>query len=314
MNTDQLRYLIEISKSPSISVASERLHLSTPALSTAIKRLEDELGYSLLQRSHSGTSLTEDGQNLVEIASRFLEELNAYNRNRVEHISSAYQGTLNILLNYSGSTMSVFAAYICTLEAQFPSLQIHISEIGKSDVFVKLEQEAADLGFVFRTKVRGDYVDMLDSEYQFIPFLTGELNLLTSPKSCLADLDSVSLKRLVQFPVGTYAPQDNGSETIDNLLQSVYSIPVTCECCNSLPLFKERLLRGHFNSISVKFPTDATTANYVDGCKVIPIWDDIQVQFGCIYRKNVALSASAKLFIDEFQKFIPQYHAELLDQ
>lgn len=75
MNTKQLEYLIEISKNVSMSAASEKLHMTPQALNTSIKKLEDELGFPLLNRSFKGTSLTADGEWLVNEAIIFLSKI-----------------------------------------------------------------------------------------------------------------------------------------------------------------------------------------------------------------------------------------------
>ena len=75
MNMDQLYYLIELSQNTSINAASLKLHITPQALSTAIKKLEEELGFSLLNRSFKGISLTDDGEWLVKEASHFLNKI-----------------------------------------------------------------------------------------------------------------------------------------------------------------------------------------------------------------------------------------------
>jgi DNA-binding transcriptional LysR family regulator len=57
-----------------ISRAAERLGISQPSLSLAIKRLEDALGVELLIRNKSGVNLTRSGQRFVTQARRLLHE------------------------------------------------------------------------------------------------------------------------------------------------------------------------------------------------------------------------------------------------
>lgn len=68
MNTDHLKYLIEISKSSSLQQASEKLFVSPQALSKAMANLESELGMPLLVRSYNGVRLTVNGWWLVELS------------------------------------------------------------------------------------------------------------------------------------------------------------------------------------------------------------------------------------------------------
>ena len=54
MRIGQMRYLVEISKVRSFRLAAENLLVTQPAISEAVKKLEQELGVILLERSQSG--------------------------------------------------------------------------------------------------------------------------------------------------------------------------------------------------------------------------------------------------------------------
>lgn len=83
LQTTFLYYLIQISHCQSLSIAAEKLHVSQPALSASIKKLEDQLGVKLLNRTYKGVSLTDEGKNVVELA----EKAFAY----IQQIENTYQ-------------------------------------------------------------------------------------------------------------------------------------------------------------------------------------------------------------------------------
>ena len=62
MRIEQLLYLSEIAKTHSISIAANNLFVSQPAISTAIKKLEEELDVTLFSRSKNGVFLTPIGE------------------------------------------------------------------------------------------------------------------------------------------------------------------------------------------------------------------------------------------------------------
>lgn len=68
MHIDQLRYLVLIQRLGSINKASEQVHISQQALSTSIKKLENEVGHDLLIRHTHGVSLTKNGRLLAKFA------------------------------------------------------------------------------------------------------------------------------------------------------------------------------------------------------------------------------------------------------
>lgn len=70
----ELHYFVEVAGTLNISRAAERLGISQPSLSLAVKRLEDTLGAELLVRSKSGVNLTRAGQKFVAQARLLLHE------------------------------------------------------------------------------------------------------------------------------------------------------------------------------------------------------------------------------------------------
>lgn len=77
MNLDQLRYVHAIYETGSIRRAADKLFLSQPNVSSAVSKLEKELGFTILVRHHNGVQFTEKGLELVQTATRILEECNS---------------------------------------------------------------------------------------------------------------------------------------------------------------------------------------------------------------------------------------------
>ena len=64
----QLKYVIVIAGSKSLREAASRLFISQPALSSAIRELEEELGIKLFERTNKGILLTEQGKEFLSYA------------------------------------------------------------------------------------------------------------------------------------------------------------------------------------------------------------------------------------------------------
>jgi len=74
MTVKQLRAFLAVAQTLSFAQACERLHLSQPALSLAIKSLEESMGGQLLIRSTRSVRLTPEGEVLLPIARRLLTD------------------------------------------------------------------------------------------------------------------------------------------------------------------------------------------------------------------------------------------------
>lgn len=85
MELYQLQYFIAIAEQGSLMKAAESLYVTQPTLSAGMKKLEKELGVSLLERRWRGVRLTAAGDVFLENAQRMLGN---------------YQSTINALRNF----------------------------------------------------------------------------------------------------------------------------------------------------------------------------------------------------------------------
>ncbi|GAB4345719.1 MAG: oxidative stress transcriptional regulator OxyR [Gammaproteobacteria bacterium] len=72
---NELRYIVAVAQERHFGRAAERCFVSQPTLSIGVKKLEEELGVTLFERSKTEISLTPAGADIVERAQRILEEV-----------------------------------------------------------------------------------------------------------------------------------------------------------------------------------------------------------------------------------------------
>jgi DNA-binding transcriptional LysR family regulator len=77
MDLRQLRYLVALAEERNFTRAAASVHVAQPALSQQIRKLEDELGLALVERTTRRVALTRAGELLVVRARRILAELEA---------------------------------------------------------------------------------------------------------------------------------------------------------------------------------------------------------------------------------------------
>lgn len=304
MNSDQLRYLIEISKNPSLNIASQKLHITPQALSTAIKKLEDELGFELLNRSFKGISLTTNGEWLVQEASIFL--------NKIEQRKSQYQyaktqihkGALNIAINYSGINDNIVGQLIGSLFEQEPELKITLQELSKKSILDAVRKQSVEFGFIFRTKVNGNYIDEIDSDLSFESLFCGDLVLTTATHTEIAKFNTITLKKAVQYPLCQYTFQQDTKDFLHSLITDVFLLSAQYEVVSNFSLYKQKIKCGVANSLSIHFPTETNPYNYVDGTKIIHLRDDIKIYFGFIRKRDLPLSDNGAFFLQELRGLI----------
>jgi LysR family hydrogen peroxide-inducible transcriptional activator len=76
MTLNELRFVVTLAKSRNFRKAAELCFVSQPALSLAVKKLEEELGVMLFERNRNDVTMTAIGELVVEQSTRVLEEAN----------------------------------------------------------------------------------------------------------------------------------------------------------------------------------------------------------------------------------------------
>ena len=74
MTLQQLKYLIEVAETGSITMAAQRLFISQPSLSKSIADLEKEMGITIFNRSNRGVYLSQEGTRFLSYARQIVEQ------------------------------------------------------------------------------------------------------------------------------------------------------------------------------------------------------------------------------------------------
>ena len=156
MKIAHLNYLKSISETHSFTESSRRLFLSQPALSDAIRKLEEEVGCRLLKRTSRGVYLTPTGEMVLRSADKVFQALdeldNTIQNVRAEHDRASSQ-TLKI-----GSTMTCNAVFLPRLIKKVSETLPGISWKSYQLSVRELEQslESGDIQFAFFNQLMYD--------------------------------------------------------------------------------------------------------------------------------------------------------------
>jgi len=90
MTLTELRYIVTLAREQHFGQAAERCHVSQPTLSIAVKKLEQELGVELFERSKNKVSPTPTGDSVITQAQKVLEEAS-----RIHDLAAAGKDQLN---------------------------------------------------------------------------------------------------------------------------------------------------------------------------------------------------------------------------
>jgi DNA-binding transcriptional LysR family regulator len=142
---EQLEYVAAVTRHGSLRRAGEQLHLSQPALSEAITRLERELGVTLLDRRRSGARISREGRDLLPLMSEVLEavaRLRTAAGDRSAGTRVVRLGTVN------AATSHLLVPAVQTLQRRRPEVNVEVVDAQQAEIDLGLVEGTLDLGLV----------------------------------------------------------------------------------------------------------------------------------------------------------------------
>lgn len=146
MNLRDLKYLIAVSKEQHFARAAEKSFVSQPTLSMQIKKLEDELGVQIFERSQKKFLVTKVGEEIIkkaEIILREAEEIKNLAKNSKDPFSGEIRiGAFPTLASY------FFPKIVGKISKKFPQLKLLLIEEKTEFLLQKLKDGEIDAAFI----------------------------------------------------------------------------------------------------------------------------------------------------------------------
>jgi DNA-binding transcriptional LysR family regulator len=182
MDLAELHVFLTVAAERSFSRAAAKLHRTQPAVSQAIRRLEDELGERLFDRSSKQGTLTEAGRVLREYAQRLMR-LSEEAETAVRELRDLRRG--RVLIGANEAAVHALLPLIGRFRSAHPQIQVDVRRVPSRQVGVEVSQGSLDFGVItFQPAERG---------LASLTIGPDELVMLVHPKHALATRRQVTM-------------------------------------------------------------------------------------------------------------------------
>lgn len=188
----QLEYFVAVGEAGSIALASDKVNVSSPSISSAINQLEKEFGLPLFVRQHAqGLSLTLAGRRMMEQAKQVLKAADKL-MDLAGDISDSVRGPLAIgcLVTFA---QVVLPSVRRSFETEHPDVRVRQHELNQSEIFSFLRRAEIDVALTYDLD--------LPADLQFVPLLELPPYAIVSETHPLAHLPTVSVDELKDHPM-----------------------------------------------------------------------------------------------------------------
>ena len=146
MRLNQFEMIVALEHCSSLSEAAEKLYMTQPSISKAIRELEEEVGYDILKRKKDGVAFTENGKEVLRLSKEILDNVEKI-RNLKQQVDESVVGAISL----AGSGYyadKVFSLLVIPLKTKYPNLSVRVVEMFSIDTVKAAGEGRLDFGVV----------------------------------------------------------------------------------------------------------------------------------------------------------------------
>lgn len=190
MDLTALRIFLAVAEERSFSRAAAKVHRTQPAVSQAVKRLEEELGEQLFDRSSKSGTLTDAGRVLQNYGQR-LVRLAEETESAMRELRDLRRG--RVLIGANEAAIHTLLPLMARFRRKVPQIAIDVRRVPARQIAVEVQQGSLDFGaLTFRPAEEGLLEVAVGSD---------ELVLLVPPTHPFAGRGQVSMQDVAGEPI-----------------------------------------------------------------------------------------------------------------
>lgn len=146
-----LKYLLALDEHQHFGRAAQASHITQPALSNALRAMEQEFGCAIVTRGRSFVGFTPEGQQVLASARRMLHERAVLQQDLQSSIDKP-QGTLRI--GVVPTAVPIAARFAARLQARYPGIAPVVLSLSSPEIETGLESLSLDLGLGYTERLQ----------------------------------------------------------------------------------------------------------------------------------------------------------------
>lgn len=291
----QLKYVIAIDEECSMRKAADRLYVSQPGLSSAVRDLENELGIQIFERVHNGVVTTPAGASFIAYARHAVEQF--------EIIENKYLDSKNEKPTFSVSmqhyTFAVNAFIETVKKFDIEEYQYFIRETQTGEVIEDVKNMKSEIGVIALSDFNKTTFKKIftDASLEFHELFTRNSYVYLKKDHPLADKKEISLEELQDYPCMVFDQGDYNSFYYREEALATYDYKKAI-CTNERATSIELMLGLNGYAVGAAMLGDSLNASDI---KVVKLKEQEVLTFGYIVRKGSELSEMGKLFVKKLK-------------
>lgn len=298
MTLQQLRYVIAVAETGTITEAANRLYISQPSLTNAIHELEKEMNVVIFNRTNKGITLSKEGEDFLGYARQVLEQ--------AAILEDRYKGSGGGKKQFCVSTqhysfaVNAFVDLIKTYGQE--EYDFSLRETQTYEIIEDVAKMKSEIGILFQNDFNEAVIGKLlrSHDLEFHLLFVAKPHVFISRKHPLAGKDVITNEELEQYPYLSFEQGEHNSFYFSEEIFSPSERKKNIRVRDRATLFN--LLIG-LNGYTVCSGVIDKKLNGKD-IIAVPLADESEMRIGYIVHKKGVLSRLGNTYLDALNKYL----------
>jgi len=302
ISLNQLRYAIALSNETSMNTAAQKLFISQPSLSSAIKELEEETGIEIFRRTNRGISVTPDGVEFLGYARQVMEQYSLIESRYISH--EAVRDRFAVSTQHYSFVVEAFVKLVKIYGMD--EYDLAVKETKTWEVITDVRDFQSEMGILYKNDFNTKVLEKIFSEnnLSFHQLFDCRIFVYLWKGHPLSKKKKIRIEELAEYPCLSFYQGQNNSFYFAEEVLSTYEYKRSIKANDRATMLN--LMKG-LNGYTLCSGIISEGLNGNDYC-AIPLDSEEKMTIGYIKRKGIPLSSIAKQYLE----ILSGYSAQVL--
>lgn len=297
MTLQQLKYIITIAKTGTLSGAAKELFISQPSLTKSVKELEKEMGITIFDRTNKGIAVSKEGEIFLGYARQVLDQ--------AALLEEKYKVQADVKQEFSVSTQhysfAVNAFVDLIKEYGSENYDFSLRETQTYEIIDDVAKMKSEIGILYYNDFNKDVLRKIlkANDLEFTELFVAKPHIFVSTKNPLAQNKSVSMDELVQYPYLSFEQGEHNSFYFSEEIFSTVTRSKNIRVRDRATLFNLLIGLNGYTVCSGIIDEELNGENII----AVPLNEEGEMHIGYISHKNSLHTRLGEIYINALKSF-----------
>ncbi|MBD5543363.1 MAG: LysR family transcriptional regulator [Lachnospiraceae bacterium] len=297
MTLTQLIYAVKIADTKSMNKAAAELFVSQPALSGAVRDLEDELHIELFIRTNRGIVVTTEGEEFLSYARQMVELNKMIGERYMEHKQAKKK--FSVSMQHYSFAVEAFIQ-LCS-QFSVGEFELAVHETKTHEVIDNVRDYRSEIGVLYLNEFNEKAMQKIfsDNGLEFFPLFVCGVSVYLSKRHPLAGEETIGLDELKDYPCLSFEQGEKNSFYFAEEVLSILDYKQIIKADDRATMLNLMIGMQGYTLCSGIICEELNGGNFVS----VPLDTEDTMTIGYVKRKNMPLSILGQKYIEILRKY-----------